>query len=1359
MTEAAGPFGRLRSWGLVETAADRLAGPLLRPAPGVAELLHGSPVDLGLLGVPDAPRSGTARPGARLQPSVDRDELDLVARALTAGAVDVVGVWGASARGAEAVVDLLCAGACAAAGVGSPVRVPADDVESGLQRAALAGVPCVVDATILTPPTEGPPRAEPLVDVLARSSTPCVVLAPEPLPLPLLWGRRRVAEILLRPPAGDEQRLAWAAAFPALPDDRVTDLAARFALTAEQVLAVAAQDDAVGTWADGRRPSIDQLATRLSRPRSPTLASLVVPRRGRDLLVLPPAERPGCCEVAERLPGLAARWRDAWRLDRFGNRGVTALFAGRARDRQDPRRRGRSRRGRARPDGGRPVAARVEVGRRDREEPRRGVHRGRERPTACCSSTRPTRSSASAARSAAGADRYANLEVGYLLQRLERYEGLVILASNLREQLDAAFTRRFHHVVHFPRPGPVERRRLWELALAPPVVLDGPVDLDLLTELDLTGAGIASIVRSAALAAHHDGRDALGMGDLVRAVARTQSARGPAAATRPVRGVRRRAGRGDMTGPTTEVVLRRAVAGRRGRGEQPTPEPAEPVVPNGLLQLMTDEDAPAKALLWDWRSSLPGPPAPTPSPEPAVQEATPVPAAGVEEETRPEGASEAASKEGVQPRRPVDAAPAVAVVPPPDAEAPGLESLSREPSAKEDEPAGEVDLTGPGGLESWGDRVRAATARRLRAPAAPDPAPAVGAIGARTTRMARRETARRARALSDVRGTVPMAPDLPAPPIPPELPRKDVEAMVTGALGHTLPEQTLPLLQQFPYTPATGKPQVFRPQVAPIRLPQGTSATLTPIEPPKPPRKRRGKVPDPATLVVPVAAQGSFTLGTTPAPKPGAAPSAPRVATVDVAGVLARLYLGVTSDADTILRDSRSSLYRGALQQRLKDFGKDDLLPDLATRLRTTIDSIAAQAGIAAEVVHGATRTAEGKVVLGSERAKAQVGDAEAASRARAEEEAKRSAAAQAAAAAGAQAAVDATLLSTRGGATPAAIRAQRDRLMARVRRRLAPEDLRYEREGGAAACAEAGLRPLHRGVRRRRQAGPGADRPRGWSRARAAGGPDAGPPARTRARPRDGPCSSAASAGRAAAPVKPPPELPPAAIMVSPADAWSVERLREVEQAFATLRETAAARTAALRAGITSAEAYATRVFDTWVENEVDDEEMFWESRAPSGRRRGSGTPMTVCRPGRRPGRRCSERTCAATSPSSPSWRRGLARRRRSRRPVRWVGCRMPRRRSWRRTSSRQGHRRPAGRGGGGHAGPGRGDRTGRAWSRSWTGASTPCPRRGGPTSRSSPRATATARSRSSRAVVSSTRRSTSGAPTSPSCTPRSPA
>jgi SpoVK/Ycf46/Vps4 family AAA+-type ATPase len=68
-----------------------------------------------------------------------------------------------------------------------------------------------------------------------------------------------------------------------------------------------------------------------------------------------------------------------------------------------------------------------------------------------------------------GSDRYANTEVGRFLQRFEAHDGLVILAGNLRDQIDPAFTQRFHTVVHFPRPEEPERRRLWQLALAHPL--------------------------------------------------------------------------------------------------------------------------------------------------------------------------------------------------------------------------------------------------------------------------------------------------------------------------------------------------------------------------------------------------------------------------------------------------------------------------------------------------------------------------------------------------------------------------------------------------------------------------------------------------------------------------------------------------------------------------------------------------------------------------------------------------------------------------------------------------------------------------------------------------------------------------
>ncbi len=124
-----------------------------------------------------------------------------------------------------------------------------------------------------------------------------------------------------------------------------------------------------------------------------------------------------------------------------------------------------------------------------------------------------------------GTDRYANLEVGYLLQRLETSDGLVILTSNLKENIDPAFTRRFHFVVHFPRPAVPERRRLWSLAFPPEAPLAPDVDLDALARLDMTGAGIAAAARTAALrAADGDTGDGDGtviaMRDVVRGVAR-----------------------------------------------------------------------------------------------------------------------------------------------------------------------------------------------------------------------------------------------------------------------------------------------------------------------------------------------------------------------------------------------------------------------------------------------------------------------------------------------------------------------------------------------------------------------------------------------------------------------------------------------------------------------------------------------------------------------------------------------------------------------------------------------------------------------------------------------------------------------
>ena len=92
-----------------------------------------------------------------------------------------------------------------------------------------------------------------------------------------------------------------------------------------------------------------------------------------------------------------------------------------------------------------------QVHRRDREEPRTHLHRGRRPATSCSSSTRPTRCSASGPRCRRAHDRYANIEVAYLLQRLETFDGLVVLATNLQRNIDDAFLRRIGVAVNVAR--------------------------------------------------------------------------------------------------------------------------------------------------------------------------------------------------------------------------------------------------------------------------------------------------------------------------------------------------------------------------------------------------------------------------------------------------------------------------------------------------------------------------------------------------------------------------------------------------------------------------------------------------------------------------------------------------------------------------------------------------------------------------------------------------------------------------------------------------------------------------------------------------------------------------------------------
>lgn len=97
-------------------------------------------------------------------------------------------------------------------------------------------------------------------------------------------------------------------------------------------------------------------------------------------------------------------------------------------------------------------------------------------------------------------DRYANIEVNYLLQRLESFHGLAILATNQKGALDSAFLRRLRFVVNFPFPGVAERKAIWASAF-PAQLAIAPLDLDRLARLALTGGSIQGIAVNAAFLA------------------------------------------------------------------------------------------------------------------------------------------------------------------------------------------------------------------------------------------------------------------------------------------------------------------------------------------------------------------------------------------------------------------------------------------------------------------------------------------------------------------------------------------------------------------------------------------------------------------------------------------------------------------------------------------------------------------------------------------------------------------------------------------------------------------------------------------------------------------------------------------
>ena len=241
-----------------------------------------------------------------------------------------------------------------------------------------------------------------------------------------------------------------------------------------------------------------------ARRRAPGLAAVIEPRRTWDELVLPE-------QLLRRLHELAAQvaqWPlvyEHWGFgDRLGRaRGITALFAG--------------------PSGtGKTMAAEVLAGALgvdlqridlagvvdkyigETEKHLRTIFDAAERSGALLFFDEADALFGKRTEVRDSHDRYANIEVDYLLQRMEDYPGLAVLATNRKNAIDAAFLRRLRFVLDFPFPDVVARRRIWASAFPQAVPSEG-LDLDAIARLELSGGSITTVAVNAAFAAAGDG--------------------------------------------------------------------------------------------------------------------------------------------------------------------------------------------------------------------------------------------------------------------------------------------------------------------------------------------------------------------------------------------------------------------------------------------------------------------------------------------------------------------------------------------------------------------------------------------------------------------------------------------------------------------------------------------------------------------------------------------------------------------------------------------------------------------------------------------------------------------------------------
>jgi ATPase family associated with various cellular activities (AAA) len=449
--------------------------------------------------------------------------------ALRSGEILFLGIWGPRQNGSEELVLSL------AAALQRPLRrVAILDLDQGANADPAHGLieqlkvastlqACLwLDSDPLFEP--GHERLQRMAaEVFAASPAPIFITGENPWRPTSLVRSGSYAEIELGEPASQARERLWSRSLPELELAKVKDLAARYQLAGADIHCVSGLARTRARLAgNGKEPVVDHIAAAcavVTRRWTSRFATIVTPRRGPDDLILPANLHQQIMEVATFFR-LSQHVDQVWGFGRLSSgSGMKVLFTG------DP--------GTGKTLAAEIIAGLVElplykvdlarivskwVG--ETEKNLEAVFREAEESHAVLFFDEAEALFGKRAEIQHGTDRYANLEVSYLLQRLENSRGLVILASNLKDQIDAAFVRRFHVGVHFPRPGLAERRRIWQRAFPQSAPLDPEVNLDALARLDLTGAGIVGSARTAALIAANAGSTSIDMAHVIRATAR-----------------------------------------------------------------------------------------------------------------------------------------------------------------------------------------------------------------------------------------------------------------------------------------------------------------------------------------------------------------------------------------------------------------------------------------------------------------------------------------------------------------------------------------------------------------------------------------------------------------------------------------------------------------------------------------------------------------------------------------------------------------------------------------------------------------------------------------------------------------------